>query len=86
MSGAIFSSALFICAYDCSNISLCQNCYPNISNPSTVSCTQCSNGYVPNALKTSCDPICGDGILLGTEGCDDGNVLNGDGCSSACIV
>ncbi|MBM3231465.1 S-layer homology domain-containing protein, partial [Candidatus Peregrinibacteria bacterium] len=29
---------------------------------------------------------CGDGIVGGTEQCDDGNVQNGDGCSSLCIV
>jgi cysteine-rich repeat protein len=27
---------------------------------------------------------CGDGILDGTEVCDDGNVVNGDGCSNTC--
>jgi len=25
-------------------------------------------------------PICGDGLRVGTEECDDGNVLVGDGC------
>lgn len=29
---------------------------------------------------------CGDGILLGTEACDDANVLAGDGCSAICII
>ncbi|MCH7902723.1 DUF4215 domain-containing protein [archaeon] len=28
---------------------------------------------------------CGDGILEGTEICDDDNKVNGDGCSSACL-
>ncbi len=33
----------------------------------------------------ACKSVCGDGILLrGTEQCDDGNTLDGDGCSSAC--
>lgn len=31
-------------------------------------------------------PICGDGLVEGTEQCDDGNVINGDGCSSVCAV
>jgi cysteine-rich repeat protein len=31
-------------------------------------------------------PICGDGNVEGTEQCDDGNVLNGDGCSFSCQV
>jgi cysteine-rich repeat protein len=30
------------------------------------------------------DERCGDGIKLTTEGCDDGNKTNGDGCSSIC--
>ena len=29
---------------------------------------------------------CGDGILEGTEFCDDDNKQGGDGCSSACVV
>lgn len=28
--------------------------------------------------------ICGDGIVRGTEECDDGNTESGDGCSSNC--
>ncbi|MEE2755581.1 MAG: DUF4215 domain-containing protein [Myxococcota bacterium] len=30
--------------------------------------------------------ICGDGVLLGAEQCDDGNVISGDGCDSLCTV
>jgi cysteine-rich repeat protein len=29
---------------------------------------------------------CGDGNLDGTEQCDDGNLVNGDGCSAQCVV
>eukprot|EP00055_Hartaetosiga_balthica_P017311 m.115075 g.115075 ORF g.115075 m.115075 type:complete len:3091 (-) comp9287_c0_seq2:1834-11106(-) len=32
----------------------------------------------------SCSPICGDGLLVEGEECDDGNRKNGDGCSSTC--
>jgi hypothetical protein len=28
--------------------------------------------------------VCGDGIRAGSEECDDGNTVNGDGCSSTC--
>lgn len=31
-------------------------------------------------------PICGDGFVVGTEECDDGNILNGDGCDSECML
>jgi cysteine-rich repeat protein len=30
----------------------------------------------------SCSTICGDGYRVGAEVCDDGNLVNGDGCSS----
>ena len=29
-------------------------------------------------------PVCGDGIAAGTEECDDGGTMSGDGCSSTC--
>jgi cysteine-rich repeat protein len=31
-------------------------------------------------------PGCGDGSLQGTEQCDDGNLVDGDGCSSTCTL
>ena len=30
--------------------------------------------------------VCGDGVQGGGESCDDGNVADGDGCSSACAI
>ncbi|CDW72739.1 UNKNOWN [Stylonychia lemnae] len=35
---------------------------------------------------TGCVEICGDGYNYGYMQCDDGNLLNGDGCSSACTI
>lgn len=32
------------------------------------------------------EPICGDGLLEGDEECDDGNAIDGDGCSSGCLL
>ncbi|MGH7962787.1 MAG: choice-of-anchor Q domain-containing protein, partial [Candidatus Binatia bacterium] len=29
-------------------------------------------------------PLCGDGVREGTEQCDDGNTIDGDGCSATC--
>jgi cysteine-rich repeat protein len=49
---------------------------------SNHSCT-CMNGYYINALY-SCVAKCGDGLLVVPEACDDGNLINGDGCSSSC--
>ena len=31
-------------------------------------------------------PACGNGVKEGTEQCDDGNLVNGDGCSGACMT
>jgi len=31
-------------------------------------------------------PVCGNSILESREQCDDGNLLNGDGCSSSCTI
>jgi cysteine-rich repeat protein len=31
-------------------------------------------------------PVCGDDVISGTETCDDGNTVDGDGCSSSCQV
>ena len=30
--------------------------------------------------------ICGDGVVTGREGCDDGNRITGDGCSADCFI
>lgn len=30
--------------------------------------------------------VCGDGLLAGSEGCDDGNTEDGDGCSAFCTL
>ncbi len=34
----------------------------------------------------SSSAVCGNGIIEGSEGCDDGNTTSGDGCSSTCTI
>lgn len=34
----------------------------------------------------SCQPKCGDNYVLKVESCDDGNSVEGDGCSTSCTV
>ncbi|CDW80137.1 UNKNOWN [Stylonychia lemnae] len=36
--------------------------------------------------STECIEICGDGFNYGFYQCDDGNLINGDGCSSTCSI
>lgn len=42
---------------------------------------QCQSGFYLS--ETSCIEVCGDGRLFGYA-CDDGNLVNGDGCSNQC--
>ena len=38
----------------------------------------------PKTNRKECAEICGDGLNLGEFECDDGNLINGDGCSKEC--
>jgi hypothetical protein len=38
-----------------------------------------TNGLVSNVNLGICESICGDSIVMLGEGCDDGNLLDGDG-------
>jgi len=49
-----------------------------------VLCDTCTTGYA--VVNNNCNPICGDGLLVPGEPCDDNNPTNGDGCSSTCLV
>jgi cysteine-rich repeat protein len=46
---------------------------------------ECCVGYYYNATFDTCVEICGDGLLFVLP-CDDGNLVNNDGCSSTCQV
>ena len=41
-------------------------------------------GY--HIINVTCSTVCGDSIVIGSEECDDGNSINGDGCSSNCSI
>ncbi|CAD8068142.1 unnamed protein product [Paramecium sonneborni] len=62
----------------------CQNCLARcqvsckICDTSGNGCIQCKLGYMK--LNNVCHPICGDGIIVDDEECDDGNLIYGDGC------
>lgn len=50
-----------------------------------LGCTVDTCQKEPDCSGTSCNSPCGDGLRINEE-CDDGNTLDGDGCSSACEV
>jgi cysteine-rich repeat protein len=39
-----------------------------------------------DGVDPECIVLCGDSILATDEACDDGNLIDGDGCSSACTI
>jgi cysteine-rich repeat protein len=42
--------------------------------------------YIVIYETTPSIPVCGNGILEPPEACDDGNLVNGDGCSATCTI
>lgn len=60
--------------------------YTNASYPLIATCTsllgigQALDGLLSLRFR------CGDGVVSGSETCDDGNSVDGDGCSAACAV
>ena len=62
----------------------------NLSTSSPITFTVNTNpeaylGFEYNPVTQQCDEICGDGMLFDLP-CDDGNTINGDGCSSTCQI
>ncbi len=54
------------------------------ASPGSTSTQACQSNCAYGACTAPA--ICGDGIVQGTEKCDDGNTVSGDGCSSTCVV
>lgn len=38
------------------------------------------------ATDPDCTAVCGDGVITAPETCDDGNTVDGDGCSATCVA
>lgn len=70
-----------------------------VGSPIACVASSCGDGFVDAASGEQCEPpgvgsctaqcktavaACGDGVVNGTEQCDDGNVANLDGCDSNC--
>lgn len=61
---------------------LCEKQY-KVKNGLCEYCTNV-NGYAITSTG-DCSEVCGDGLLIEYQ-CDDGNNLDGDGCSSNCLA
>ena len=51
---------------------------------SSTRCTSCDNSTYYNRDFDCQSQVCGDGVIVEGESCDDGNLANTDGCSSVC--
>lgn len=79
----------------CTEIIGCTNILRNSSGDYCVSCNSMYNFELVNSTCVckqyyelhgeKCEEICGDGFLFNLP-CDDGNLINGDGCSSTCEI
>lgn len=43
-------------------------------------------GFFSGIPDVTITPVCGNGVIEGTEQCDDGNTVDGDGCSATCTT
>lgn len=67
----------------------CTACHADkiLANKSCLLCPDFRGMATAVSNPISCVEICGDGIrVTQTHQCDDGNLLNGDGCSAACSI
>lgn len=64
-----------VCDSECGN----HSCEVDPELLSPESCESCPHDC------GNCPPVCGDGEQEGFEQCDDGNLVDDDGCSSACL-
>jgi cysteine-rich repeat protein len=61
-----------------------QACVSCATGKACKSGLDCGSGICTNSVCAA--PVCGDSIKGGAEQCDDGNVVNGDCCSSTCAL
>jgi len=71
------------CSSDCQVEIGPEVCNDGIDND-TDGLVDCADSDCAN--DPACMPMCGNGIVEAGEECDDGNSVDGDGCSSTCLV
>lgn len=71
------------------------DCESGLCDPANSTCacddaSDCAGGQICDlgTAPNSCvEPGCGNGVLeQGSEGCDDGNLVDGDGCNAECLL
>jgi cysteine-rich repeat protein len=81
------SSQLCECnvGYYVNSMNVCAQCtqLACLACTSLTNCSACTAEFRLNA--GTCEEVCGDGVLY-TLACDDGNAIDGDGCSSTCEI
>ena len=66
----------------CTTDSQCNDGNACTRDSCNIATGQCSNTPIPGCSE----PVCGNGVVEAGETCDDGNTVNGDGCSATCQV
>lgn len=80
----LVNTTVSLSQYDLSDLTYSATMYWMVRASSPSGGSFNSNIY---SFTTRTNPIiCGDGLIRGSETCDDGNTDNGDGCSSICTV
>jgi len=57
---------------------------PTSSSSSASGSSGSSSSSVSSSSSSGMGEVCGDAVLEGSEQCDDGNAVSGDGCSATC--
>lgn len=87
LTTAVFSVAsiggLYIGLVGMSYSSYYSNSNTNTSYSNTNTYT---SNYNVNTNTAAASAVCGNGVVESGEECDDGNLRNGDGCSSICLI
>lgn len=75
----IFNTGM--CRPNCTLVTNCATCSVVATG---INCLTCATGY--SVANNTCVIICGDGVVGGSEVCDDGNTNSSDGCDSTCQI
>ncbi len=71
------------------NVEVCDDNNAVAGDGCASDCAEVERGWScgdPPLSPSTCEPLCGDGLVRGVEGCDDGDNDDGDGCTADCRV